>query len=373
MRVALVTNFCPHYRVPLYEELARRMDLTLILTSNGSEWYWEGERPPDPPGLRVVRASTPPAVARELRSGSYHAAIIGLTGRGTLLAALAAVRVSRIPFVLWVGIWTHPQTWVHPLSRVFARRLYRSAAAVVTYGDHVSSFIERESGRTDNVFVAPQAVEGEKFRAPVSAAEVEALVRHLSLGEAPTVLYVGRVTEGKGIGYLLAASARAEATHTLVVAGTGPLLESMKARARALGIGDRVRFVGIVSQSELPALLQASDLFVLPSVSTPGFLEPWGLVVNEAMSAGLPVISTDAVGAAAGGLVIDGLTGAIVPQRNSGALAAALDELLGDRDKRRRFGAAGMARVLEWNYDAAADGFERALSAAMKGQGICVC
>src|SRR5205085_2613392 len=82
---------------------------------------------------------------------------------------------------------------------------------------------------------------------------------------------------------------------------------------------------------------------------------PWGLVVNEAMNCGLPVATTDAVGAAAGGLVVHGWTGLVVPERNADALAAALDDLLGDEEKRRLMGAAARERVEAWNFTAAAD------------------
>ena len=87
------------------------------------------------------------------------------------------------------------------------------------------------------------------------------------------------------------------------------------------------------------------------------------------MNAGLPVIATDAVGAAAGGLVVNDRTGLIVPQRNAGALAFALESLLADQSKRERLGAAACAHVLNWNYRAAADAFESALAAAKAPRG----
>ncbi len=82
------------------------------------------------------------------------------------------------------------------------------------------------------------------------------------------------------------------------------------------------------------------------------------------MNAGLPVIATDAVGAAAGGLVVDGETGLVVPAGDAGALAVAFEKLAADTSTRRRLGEAASSRVLEWNYVAAADGFSAALAAA---------
>jgi glycosyltransferase involved in cell wall biosynthesis len=180
------------------------------------------------------------------------------------------------------------------------------------------------------------------------------------------VLYVGRLATGKGLEYLVEASAQVYPSHVLVVAGDGPLLPSLHDRAQSAGVSECVSFIGRVTQTELPALLQASDVFVLPSVSTPTFREPWGLVVNEAMNSGLPVVATDAVGAAAGGLIVPEETGHVVPQRDVRALAAAIEDLVNDPARRRRMGEAGKERVRGWNYDAAADAFEQALSNAVR-------
>ena len=84
---------------------------------------------------------------------------------------------------------------------------------------------------------------------------------------------------------------------------------------------------------------------VVPSIPTRDFLEPWGLVVNEAFDQGVPVIATTAVGAAAGGLVRHEQTGLVVPAGDAAALAAALRRLHDDPALRARLGAAGRAAV----------------------------
>ena len=89
----------------------------------------------------------------------------------------------------------------------------------------------------------------------------------------------------------------------------------------------------------------ACDVLVVPSIRTRTFREPWGLVVNEAMNRGLPVIASDAVGAAAGGLVRDGVNGLVVPAGDSAALAAAIRRLAGDAGAARAARRAGGART----------------------------
>lgn len=367
MRVALATPFSPHYRRPLFAEMDGRMDLTLILTTRGKEPYWHGARPLDTGEVSTVLAPGPLPVRRALRNGGFDAVIAGLTGRATLISVVRTARELGLPLVLWVGIWEHPRTLAHRLSRPFARRLYRSADAVVTYGTHVSDFIARESGRVDNVFIAAQAMENERFRAPVPRSEIRILRERLGLDDRSTFTFVGRITEEKGLDVLMRASARVEAPHQVVVAGTGPLMEETEALASSLGIGERVHFVGYVDQAQLPALLQASDVLVMPSVTTKRFKEPWGFVVNEAMNSGLPVIASDAVGAAAGGLLLDRGTGLVTAERDVNGLAGAMEELIVNDARRRSMGEAARMRVLEWNYGAAADAFEAALAAVTTG------
>jgi glycosyltransferase involved in cell wall biosynthesis len=124
-----------------------------------------------------------------------------------------------------------------------------------------------------------------------------------------------------------------------------------------------VEALGHVPRNELPALYAAADALVLPSIPTATFREPWGLVVNEAMHQGTPVIASDAVGAAAGGLVTDCRTGFVVPAGDASALAARLTALAGSPGLRERLGQAGRAAVAAHTPAAWAEGMSRALRA----------
>jgi glycosyltransferase involved in cell wall biosynthesis len=104
------------------------------------------------------------------------------------------------------------------------------------------------------------------------------------------------------------------------------------------------------------------DVLVLASIPTRTFREPWGLVVNEAMNRGLAVIVSDAVGAAAGGLVRDGRNGLVVRAGDSRALAGAIERLAADAPLRAQMGARGAQDVLAYSHDAWAEGFSRALA-----------
>jgi glycosyltransferase involved in cell wall biosynthesis len=141
------------------------------------------------------------------------------------------------------------------------------------------------------------------------------------------------------------------------VAGEGPL-------AGELDGVPGVRMLGALPRTELPVAYATAEFAVLPAIRTPRFVEPWGLVCNEAMDQGVPVLATDAVGAVAGGLVRDGETGVVVPAGDAGALAAAIGRLLGDPTAAARLGTAAREAMAPYNYDAMAEAFGRALAIA---------
>jgi glycosyltransferase involved in cell wall biosynthesis len=173
------------------------------------------------------------------------------------------------------------------------------------------------------------------------------------------VLYAGRLVADKGIEVLARAWPQVAGEATLVLVGDGPLA------ARVAGL-PRARLIGTLPRTRLAVAYAAAEFALLPSIPTPRFREPWGLVCNEAMHQGRPVIVTTAVGAAAGGLVRDEATGLIVAPGDARALAAAIDRLLADDLLRARLGEEAMRAVAAYNYEAMVEAFDRALAVAMR-------
>jgi glycosyltransferase involved in cell wall biosynthesis len=179
------------------------------------------------------------------------------------------------------------------------------------------------------------------------------------------LLAVGRFQPKKGYPTLLEAVAGVRAEVRLTVVGYGPLEATLRARARALGLADRITWAGPLDQPAVLAHYRASDLFVLAAEVAPdGDRDGLPNVVVEALSQGLPVVATRAGGIPE--LVIDGVHGRLVPPRDAGALAAAIEALARDPHARHRMGAAGIERVAEgWHLDAGADRLTQLLRAAL--------
>ena len=150
----------------------------------------------------------------------------------------------------------------------------------------------------------------------------------------------------------------------LVLVGDGPI------RARAVAAG-AAHLEGPLEPERLRNFYAGSDVVVVPSIPTRDFLEPWGLVVNEAFDQGVPVIATDAVGAAAGGLVQHERTGLVVPAGDAGALAGALRRLRDDSALRARLGANAREAVRAHSHTSWAAGMSAALQAAGTSNAPC--
>jgi glycosyltransferase involved in cell wall biosynthesis len=361
-RIAFIDYFATHYRRRLYEELARRMEVDFYFFADERERYWNRKIPLVSSGdfrrvelrrYRVAGQAVMPGLALRLQRGRYDAVVKSLNGKLMLPIVYGASRARHLPFVLWTGMWHHPQTAFHRATEPLTRHVYRSAGAIVAYGEHVKRFLVA-TGDVDphKVFVAGQAVEPERFAA----------VRPINSGAAE-VLFVGQFEERKGLAELLDAFAEvSDSSVHLRLVGNGSLENEVARRAAQ---DSRLEVVGYQPQDQLPEALARARCLVLPSVTTALDREPWGLVVNEAMHAGVPVIATDAVGAAAGGLVQHDRNGLIVPERDRRALAAAIHRLATDASFAARLGNQAREDVERFNHGAMADAFQSAVEHAV--------
>ncbi|MDX6324224.1 MAG: hypothetical protein QOK15_578 [Nocardioidaceae bacterium] len=175
--------------------------------------------------------------------------------------------------------------------------------------------------------------------------------------DRPRLLVIGRIVERKGVGNVIEALVELPETELVVAGGppaerlgSDPGVARLRMLAARLGVADRVRFLGAVRRSDVPALMASVDIVV----AVPWY-EPFGIVPVEAMACGRPV-----VGSAVGGLldtIVPGRTGELVPPRRPDLLAPVLRNLLDDPGRRVAYGRAGRARAVatyQWAEVAAA-------------------
>jgi glycosyltransferase involved in cell wall biosynthesis len=361
MPIALVTNYLPPYRLPLYRLLHERYGIEVHCFGGEAHYVPESLRDLD---RQLAEAPFPAHRLEHQRDAANLAAesdavIAPIAGRVALPAAWRGARRAKTPFILWASLWRHPLTLAHSLSFRPLRRIYRRADAILTYGEHVSRYVKRYRKR-EGVFAAPQAVEADLFGREVSAAEEAEWRADLGLPpDAPVLLYVGRLVGDKGVEVLLRAWRRLDRGDAkLCVIGDGPLRNDVQAA------GDGVVAAGQVDRERLPVAYASARAVIVPSIATRRFLEPWGLVCNEAMHQGTPVIASSAVGAVPGALVTHGGSGLVVRPGDPRELAAAIAQVLDDEALHARLSRIAHAAVEPFNYEAAADAFGAALEYA---------
>jgi 1,2-diacylglycerol 3-alpha-glucosyltransferase len=199
-----------------------------------------------------------------------------------------------------------------------------------------------------SAIVAPQAEDAGYLRS-----------RYAIPAGAVVVMYAGRLAREKNLDLLLRAFARARDTIPalhLFLAGGGPWESEARDLARRLGLEPDVTFAGFLDRAQLIRCYAGADLFAFPSLS-----DTQGLVVLEAKSAGLPVVSVDAYGPAT--VVRDGLDGLLVPN-DVAAFAAALQSLASDPPRRRAMGARAREDAVRFSPAAMADRYEDVYRAA---------
>jgi len=226
--------------------------------------------------------------------------------------------------------------WAYRVYRPWEQALLRRAHAVIATSQQYLDASAALAPWREKVRVIPLGIgPGEP---PVSPGTPS-----LWPGTGLRVLAVGRLSYYKGFDVLLHALADAPQAQLLLI-GSGECESALRGLAKRLGIADRVRFAGHVDDAALAQAYAQAQVFCLPSIER---AEAFGIVLLEAMRAGVPVIASDIPGSGVLHVVRDGETGLLVPPRDPLALAQALRRLDADVELRARLGQQGQQRWRE--------------------------
>jgi glycosyltransferase involved in cell wall biosynthesis len=388
-RLAVLLHHPIHYHAPLMRELAADPELDVQVyfcfdhgvrrrrdEEFGVEYTWDiplldgyahaflrnwSPRPSTAPITGVFN----PGIWRRIRRGNFDAVIVHGYVSPTVWLAILAAWSSGTP-VLMRGESTllyERSVWIRAVKRLFLRAVFSAVDSFLYVGTRNREFYESFGIARERFAFVPYCVDNESFfRTQAEDADLRARTR-ASLGVAegePVILFAGKLIARKRPMDLLWAYKAIVADHPeahLALVGEGAARPEIEAFVRTHGL-QRVHLLGFKNRLQIPAYYACADLFVLPSHH-----DPWGLVVNEAMCFGLPVIATTLVGCTRD-LVSNGENGFVYPAGDVLALTGYLRVLVSDAPRRARMGHLSRDRIRRWSFAECVDGIKAAIRAA---------
>jgi len=344
IRLALLTNIIAPYRLPLFSILADQFDLLLLhggLEANRNSW---GNFKEALPSAKVVRAwgwqiryakkvngevfdekfvHVTPGFVWHLLRFRPHAVISNELGFRSMVALAYGVAFRRPVWIWWEGT-LHSERHLDPLRKVLRKALMFSAKRWISFGQTAMEYLLHSGVKRNQILELQNAVDEERFKARVEPAWM--------IQPRPVVLYVGQLIERKGVRALLDAASRLQQNgheFSLLLVGSGRDSQALENRANALRLKN-VHFRPAQAPEEMPSVYRCADVMVLPT-----FEDVWGLVANEAILAGIPVLCSKYAGCAPELFAAENIFSPDDPEEFAHKLAVAISGQLAKSDPGR--------------------------------------
>ncbi|MBW4649287.1 MAG: glycosyltransferase family 4 protein [Kastovskya adunca ATA6-11-RM4] len=390
-RLLIVASHPVQYAVPLFRLMASHQKLDILVAycslqgaepevdaGFGIEVAWDIPLLDGYPWIQLSNQSPKPRLGKFfglinsklwnlVRSGDFDA-VVAFTGYAyaSFWIVAAAAKTTKTPLLF--GTDAHElsprdrQLWKASLKKLLLPQIFRLADTTIVPSSGSVRFMHSLGIPEQLVQLTPYVVNNEWWIHQAKQVNRASVREQWEIPqEAPVVLFCAKFQPWKRPQDVLQAFAKANASDSyLVMAGEGPLRRELEAEAKALNLSERVRFLGFVNQSQLPSVYCSADLFVFPSE-----YEPFGVVVNEAMLCGCPVVASDRVGAGYD-LIRHGETGLIYACGDVDALAAVLQDVLPHRERLKQMGEAAYKRMETWspreNVEALVEAIEKVVA-----------
>jgi glycosyltransferase involved in cell wall biosynthesis len=378
-RVLIVHNIMAPYRFPLFRALANQPEIDLTVwfmsaSARNRRWRLEDRAL----GFRYVVL---PRVEVNLQSDDLLTYILNYTFPWRFIrehfdvliaagwldfaphAGLVLSKLLRRKFILWSESTAYEPSLLRTVTRPIVRAIVHGSDACIAVGTRSKDYLKSLGAAPNDIFVSYSTVDVDLFRTVSYWAQQhkEELKASLGIQHRQVVLYSGQFIERKGLNHLLQSWQLVKQNYpnvALVLLGYGPLKSALEAMTLSLDLTD-VHFLGHLDVEEIPKIYAVADILVLPSLK-----ETWGLVVNEAMASGLPVVVTDRVGCSVD-LVREGENGFIVPAGDARTLADRIGRLVGDDELRARLSDGSGRFIQRFTPHAAALAFAAAVRHAV--------
>ncbi|NJR15060.1 MAG: glycosyltransferase family 4 protein [Calothrix sp. CSU_2_0] len=298
-----------------------------------------------------------PGIIYQLWKQQTDVIIFGGWQHFTYWLALVYTEVMGVRLLIWSESTLKDERSASKLKDKLKRWIVSKADGYIVPGKAQKDYLLYLGAKNERIWVAPNAVDTDFFtsKTELYRQDRETLKQKLNLNGI-VILSVGRLIDEKGIPELLAAFAQLKTNQlvTLVIVGDGSQSEEYQHYCQQKQLNNVV-FSGFQNQNTLVQYYAIADIFVFPTRT-----DPWGLVLNEAMSASLPIVCSSSAGAV-DDLIEDGGNGFIFSVGNVTLLAEALQRLVDDEDLRKRMGMRSHEIILNYTPQIMAQGLQEAI------------
>lgn len=383
-RLVIVASHPVQYHAPLFRELAKKVDLTVLYAHRdtkadqakagfGTGFQWDVNllsgyqhkflvNVARQPGLGRFGGVDTPGIREEIRSGRFDAVLVlGWYLKAFIQAILAAKAYGLPILVRGDSQLDTPRSWLKRIGKAFAYPPFlRIFDAALVVGQRNRAYWQHYLYPANRIFSSPHCVNTEWFSENATRESRHSIRSRLGIdAQAPVALFAGKLVPFKRPQDLVYAAARVRDAGfplEILVAGAGELEPEL----RLIAASNRVplHLLGFCNQTEMPAAYAAADVLALPSNGR----ETWGLVANEALACGVPLVVSDAAGCAPD-MAADGVVGMTYPCGDVTALAEALMAVLSAPPS----ASAVLRRSQAHSLEAASAGILAALRATVPG------
>ncbi|PIN75621.1 hypothetical protein COV18_02125 [Candidatus Woesearchaeota archaeon CG10_big_fil_rev_8_21_14_0_10_37_12] len=372
--IAIIHSETRSYRVPLFDKLSKAYNTVFYFTHGGG---WSKQYPSskewrycDLRSYNIIgyKGDFSPSIIKWLFKRKHDVIITsGLASFATHVSFLIA-KITGKKLILWDETWEWPRTFGARIAKLYAKFIVKHADACIAAGSKAKEFYVSFGAKPKKVFIANNCAV-DLLKKKTDSQKIAELKKKYNLKNKKIVLYLGRIIKYKGLDYLIRAFAKIEKSNPdaiLIIGGPDCGWEAhCKKLAKNIGLKNYV-FIGSVPHSEVKEHYLLADVFVLPSrtlYENNVVNESWGLAINEALSLGIPIVSTTAV-AAGYDMIKNGKNGFLVKERDVSAISNAIQSTLKNNIFMRKEARKTFER---WNdYDKMVKGFKDAIEYVVK-------
>lgn len=353
MKVLCITKYLSPYRADFFNELGKYIDLDVVLEQNiekqkhrNPQWFnnsIESFSVIPIKGFSLLGKVINPGIVNLIAKKNYDIVLVHGYASLTEIISILSLRIFKIPFFIQIdGVLYSEEKKIKDLIK---KKLFKGNTKFIVTGNHTKEYLEKFSVDTKRIYFCPFSSlrDTEVLANSLSPEQKKKIRNDLKIIEDKVIVSVGQFIHGKGFDVLMNACKNIDSSVGVYIIGGKPTAEYIDLKEK-LKLKN-VKFVDFKKKNELIEYYKLADLFVFPTRG-----DVWGLVVNEAMAQGLPVVTTDKCVAGLD-LIEDDVNGYIVPVNNSTIMSEKINYILSNQRVREKMAENNLTKIKRYTIE----------------------